>query len=92
MDEINKDVLENEINLIRNQEIREWTKSTVQNCPKYFFTGMASSTGKYHPTCTCIEGGLVIHVKRAVYLADRLCGGYGIKGEDKYCYLCNNIT
>lgn len=41
---------------------------------------MASSTGKYHPQCTCKKGGLIVHVKRATYIAERLCGGYGIAG------------
>jgi len=26
---------------------------------------------------------LVIHVKRAVYITNRLCGGWGIEGEDR---------
>jgi len=77
---MNKNVLIKEIDLIQDTLIKQWTKDTLLNTPDYFFYGMASSTGKYHPTCTCQKHGLLIHVKRAVYFANRLCDGYGIKG------------
>jgi HD superfamily phosphohydrolase YqeK len=79
---MNKNVLLKELDLIQNPLIKRWTKDTLQNVPDYFFYGMVSSTGKYHPACTCQKHGLLIHVKRAVYFANRLCDGYGIKGID----------
>ena len=79
---MNKNVLLKELDLIKDPLIKEWTKATLQNTPDYFFYGMASSTGKYHPACTCQKGGLLIHVKRAVYFANRLCDGWGVKGVD----------
>jgi HD superfamily phosphohydrolase YqeK len=88
---MNKNVLEQEINLIQNQEIKNFTKSTLNNTPNYFFIGMASSTGKYHPTCTCIKSGLLIHVKRTIYIANRLCDGWGIKGIDRDIVLSATI-
>ena len=80
---MNKNVLVEELNLIQSPEIKEWTAKTLQNAPDYFFIAQASSTGKYHPECTLGEGGLIIHVSRAVYIANRLCGGWGITGIDK---------
>ena len=80
---MNKNVLEKEINLIQDLLIKDFTKATLQNTPDYFFIAPASSTGKYHPMCTNKEGGLIVHVKRAVYIANRLCDGYGIKGIDR---------
>ena len=53
-------------------------KETLNNTPDYFFKAWASSTGKYHPACTCIDGGLVRHVRRATYIANRLCEGWGL--------------
>jgi len=79
---MDKNILLKELDLIKDPLIKEWTKATLQNTPDYFFYGMASSTGKYHPACTCQKGGLLIHVKRAVYFANRLCDGWGIKGID----------
>lgn len=80
---MNKNVLEKEINLIQDSGIKEFTKATLLNAPDYFFIAQASATGKYHPQCTCIKSGLLVHVKRAIYLANRLCDGYGIKGIDR---------
>jgi 23S rRNA maturation-related 3'-5' exoribonuclease YhaM len=77
------DILSNEINLIQDKNIKEFTINTLENAPDYFYRAMASSTGKYHPQCTCKVGGLITHVKRATYLANRLCDGYGIKNIDR---------
>lgn len=77
------EVLSKEIDLIKNEEIKKFTKQTLNNSPDYFFIGQASSTGKYHPACTCKKGGLITHVKRAVYIVDRLCRGWGIFELDR---------
>lgn len=71
-------ILENELWLIKNPLIREWTKATLENVPEYFWIAQASSSGKYHPACTIKKGGLVTHVKKSVYLANHLCEGWGI--------------
>jgi 23S rRNA maturation-related 3'-5' exoribonuclease YhaM len=84
-------VLDNEVNLIRDLGIREWTQDTLKNVPEYFWRAMASSTGKYHPACACKVGGLITHVKRAVYIADRLCTGYGLVGIDRDIVLSATI-
>jgi len=77
------EVLINEINLIASSEIKEFVKVTLNNTPDYFFAAQASSTGKYHPSCTIKVGGLITHVKRAVYIVNRLCEGWGVKGADR---------
>jgi len=88
---MNKNVLEKEINLIQNKEIKDFTKKTLQNASDYFFIAMASSTGKYHPQCTCKKGGLIIHVKRVVYIVNRLCEGWGIFNLDRDIVLAATI-
>jgi hypothetical protein len=40
--------------------------------PDYFFHVPASSTGKYHPQYALGEGGLVRHVRAAVWIAEEL--------------------
>lgn len=77
------DVLMTEISLILNPDIRQFTIDTLNNAPDYFFEAPASSTGRYHPQCTFKKGGLVIHVKRAVYIINRLCDGWGIFHLDR---------
>ncbi len=77
-----EDTLSKELLLINNEELREWTKQTLAKAPDYFFNAQASSTGQYHPACTIKQGGLIVHVKRAVYIANRLRLGWGVKGID----------
>jgi len=72
------EILASEIDLIKNEKIKQFTINTLNNAPDYFFEAPASSTGKYHPECTCKKGGLIVHVKRAVFIANRLCEGWAI--------------
>jgi len=80
---INRDVLDKEIELIADATIKEWVKETLLKAPETYFKNAASSTGKYHPVCTFKEGGLIIHIKRAVYIANRLAEGWNIKGQNR---------
>jgi len=75
--------LREELNLIQNKRIREWTEATLNKVHYYFFIASSSSSGKYHPKCTVKEGGLITHVKRAVYLANHICVGWGIFDLDR---------
>lgn len=88
---IDKTVLDKEIAMIKNENIRDWTKETLENVPEYFWRAWASSTGKYHPICTCRNGGLLIHVKRAVYFANRLCEGMGFNDLERDIVLSSVI-
>ena len=74
---------EKEIEQISNPGVKDWVKNTLNNTPDYFFSAAASSTGKYHPACTIKEGGLIVHVKRAFYIAERLCRGWDIIGTER---------
>jgi len=84
-------VLEKEINLIKNPLIREWTINTLENVPMYFWIAQASSSGKYHPECTIKKGGLITHVKRAVYIANHICEGWGIFDLDRDIVISSTI-
>lgn len=44
-----------------------------------------------HPACTIKKGGLIIHVKRVVYVANRLCKGCGIVGINRDIILVASI-
>ena len=67
-------MLENEINWIQDETIRNTVKWIVDCLPDYFFTVPASSTGKYHPDYALGEGGLLRHTKAAVAIAKDLLG------------------
>ena len=62
----------NEYKLIKNDEYRENLKKLVSMLPDYFFTVAASSTGKYHPSFTLGDAGLVRHSKAAFRIAYEL--------------------
>jgi|AntAceMinimDraft_10_1070366.scaffolds.fasta_scaffold09298_3 hypothetical protein len=54
------------INKIKSNKIKEMTQLAVDNLPEYFYTKPASSTGKYHMKITNVEGGLKIHTQICV--------------------------
>lgn len=65
-------MFEEELTLIKNDEIRETTARLLDGAPEYFWHVAASSSGKYHPAYALGEGGLARHVKAAVKFANHL--------------------
>lgn len=61
-----------EIEYIKDPIYKEDAKTLISNLPDYFFRIPASSTGKYHPSFSLDEGGLVRHTKAAVRIANEL--------------------
>jgi hypothetical protein len=60
-------VFEEELQLIKRRDIREFTEYGIKNLlPDYFFEIPASSTGKYHPNYAQGKGGLVRHTQALV--------------------------
>lgn len=65
-------VFEREFGYMKNPKYIENAKKMVELLPDYFFQVAASSTGKYHPSFSLGEGGLVRHTKSAVRIAHEL--------------------
>lgn len=65
-------VFENELNLIKDEKLRDFITECLEAAPDYFYTMPASTTGKYHPAYSLGEGGLVRHTKAAVKIANDL--------------------
>lgn len=64
------EVFKTELGYIKNPKIREFTeKVLLEIVPDYFFVIQPSSTKKYHPPQTHVEGGLIIHTRMAVKMA-----------------------
>lgn len=61
-----------EIALINNEVIKNLVVKALMNTALDFYKEGASSTGKFHPKYAQGEGGLVRHVKAAVYFAKNL--------------------
>ena len=63
---------EKELNFIRDEETRNWTKEVLDKVSPKFFEEAASTTGKYHPSYALGEGGLYRHTVAAVKIAECL--------------------
>lgn len=74
-------VFEKEYTYIKNSKYRENLKKMVELLPDYFFEVAASSTGKYHPSFSLGEGGLVRHTKVAARMAYELYRTESVTGK-----------
>lgn len=68
----NIEVFNKEYAYIKSDKYKKCAKELISLLPDYFFEVQASSTGKYHPSFTLGEGGLVRHTKVAVKIAHEL--------------------
>ncbi len=66
------EVFKKEVALIQSLQVRKMVLDILENVPEYFFHIPASSTGKYHPAYALGEGGLVRHVRAAVWIAQEM--------------------
>lgn len=67
-----ENIFDVEIGYINDERIKEAARKLVGMLPDYFFKVPTSSTGKYHPKCSNVEGGLVNHTKIVVRYAKEL--------------------
>ena len=77
-DKINK--LQIELNYIKNPRYKESAEVIIGLLPDYFFEVPASSTGKYHPSFSLGNGGLLRHTKAAVRIAYEMFNDESITG------------
>ena len=78
-------VFEHELSLIKSQEIKQFVIDVFDKlCPDYFWTCSCSTSGKYHPQVSLGEGGLVRHVKLAVWWGFELLRALGTSPELKH--------
>ena len=73
----------NEINDIQNDSLREFAIQLLLHAQDYFFVVPASSSGKYHPSFTRGEGGLVKHTRCVVFYAECNAESFGFSQHDK---------
>lgn len=77
-----EEVFKNELELIGNDRIREFTKLCIMYAPDYFFTDCpASTTGKYHPLNEIGWDGTIIHTKKVFNIAYSLTRGLDIENN-----------
>ena len=79
---------EKELNYINNERYKKSAEVLINLLPDYFFIVPASSTGKYHPSFSLGDGGLLRHTKVAVRIAkefyndEALTGAYSKNEKD----------
>lgn len=61
-----------ELSYIKNDRIKNSLITMINKLPEYFFEVPASSTGKYHPSFSLGNGGLLRHTKAATRIAKEL--------------------
>ena len=66
------EVFNTEIKYIKDNRLKENLVTLLNLLPDYFYEVPASSTGKYHPSFSLGDGGLVRHVKVATRIAIEL--------------------
>lgn len=50
---------------ICDEDVRNWTRTALDNAPDTFWVEPASKSGRYHPVDECRAGGKILHTKRA---------------------------
>ncbi len=65
--------------LIESEKIRNFVKQALELAPPEFWKAPCSSTGKHHPPEDNLEGGIIIHSRKAVLVALELFKFFDIK-------------
>lgn len=73
----------NELDDIQNEPLRVFAREVILHAPDYFFTCPASSTGKYHPTLSLGDGGLVRHTRLVEWFAMNIANAMMIEERNK---------
>ena len=66
------ELFDKELKLIKNEHMRNIVANTLDASPECIQTIPASSSGRYHPSASLGEGGLVRHVQSTVGIAKSL--------------------
>ena len=73
-----KEIFYDEINYIKDENLRKSLGELIELLPDYFFREPAASTGKYHPSYAQGEGGLLRHTKAAIRIGYELLSDLSI--------------
>ena len=66
------------VELIKDISIQNFVRNVLINhSPNYFWTTPASKSGKHHNEDECVDGGLLVHIKRATNMSLILMKGIG---------------
>ena len=75
-EKVKSEVFIEQLELIYNETVREFTRLCIISAPDYFFIDCpASSTGKFHPIDELGADGTILHTKKVLTVAYQLCRG-----------------
>jgi putative nucleotidyltransferase with HDIG domain len=72
----------NEFAYIKNENFRKFAEEVIANADDWFFVEPASLSGRYHPTFSLGEGGLVRHTRCVAYFAMSMAESMNFNQED----------
>lgn len=72
----------NEINYIKNPNLRVFAEEIIANAGDWFFVEPASTSGKYHPKFSLGDGGLMRHTRCVAYWATAMAESFNLSQED----------
>lgn len=78
------DCFKTEINYIKNEKYKKSACELIDLLPDYFFEVPASSTGKYHPSFSLGDGGLLRHTKALVRIGVELMNNESLNHKFTY--------
>ena len=78
---------EEELKLIVDKDIQNFTRKCLGLAPAYFWEMPASMTGRHHPKDELVKGGQVLHVRKMVKVAEDLCLMYAVTPYERDCVL-----
>lgn len=61
---------------LHDESNKKFLELCMEDFPNYFWIAPSSGTGKYHPEDEFAEGGLVLHTRRVIKIAEDLCTMY----------------
>ena len=79
-----KDIFNVELSRVKNENVRVSIETILEMLPDYFYEVPASSSGKYHPSFSLGEGGLVRHVKVAMRALEEILRNESFGVYDDY--------
>jgi hypothetical protein len=79
-----KDIFNTELKRFNNDNVKTSTETILEMIPDYFYKVPASSSGKYHPSFSLGEGGLVRHVKVAMRILEEMFRDEAFGVYDEY--------
>jgi len=87
-----REIFSDELAKIHDSSIRDFVIEVFKLiCPDYFWTVAASTTGKYHPLISIGKGGLIRHVKLAVWWGELYCLAYDDVTEEMTCQIIASL-